>query len=628
MQRRTRRLVPLALAALLGCQDYNFTPASYCLIQPGTTRVTLSDISTADVLFVVDDSGSMGGEQQSLADNFGRFVQALTDTNVARVGADLLPIDFHIAITTTSVFLNNPTTAVCAASCAGASGQVCCDQVTSQPLRVARTCTGDAACGAGFTCRTDCTGYPGESVCCSGTSVALTDPVACPTLGQACGSLQTRYRFTRTAVACTSSAQCGAGFTCQTTCQGLAGSQYCCDGSGITQRLLTCAPGVGVEGGLYPQGDFVASGANPRVLHFDKDLFKDPVSGLPNQPAIDALVTRFRQNVAVGTCGSGQEQAFEAARLAMRKALRQDGLSQPGLAAGEWPHDASKLVVVMVGDEDDCSSPRDPSAGVIMTLPPAPDACENDVQQRRFRVQEYADYFGGLGRPLAGAFIVSAVGETCENDSCQAGVCCDLACSAAQGAPGQCTVAGICGGQGAGARMIELSRAFRDGKGADVVVGSICNPDFGQILERIAEIVKQPTGLVLPTQPAAGELSILRIVGRDGRTRKTCSAPAAPGLTFAEAEASGADWWFWDGNETAPPPRTTTGASRFVFINRTTRACEANPGETYSADYLGLVPAGGCDTALDCQAALGGQIADWTCERSVGAARGSCLCGG
>ena len=105
---RVRALLPFALLAAAGCQDYNFNPVGHCLVQPGTERFTLSDVSTADVLFVVDDSGSMGGEQVKLARAFGRFIQNLDDTNAARAGNGLQPIDFHLAVTTTSRWARSP----------------------------------------------------------------------------------------------------------------------------------------------------------------------------------------------------------------------------------------------------------------------------------------------------------------------------------------------------------------------------------------------------------------------------------------------------------------------------------------------------------------------------------------
>lgn len=665
MTRRTRRTASLALAlalasGLAACQDYNFSPVRYCLIQPGTERVTLSDISTADILFVVDDSGSMGGEQQKLRDSFAAFVTKLKEGNELRVASQLEPIDFHVAVTTTSVFLNAPTTATCKANCAGAEGQqVCCDATTSQPLTIPKACTAPTDCRAGNGCRTDCQGRAGEKTCCADVPNGVPERVAqaCPALDQPCGLLQSRYVVPRSARLCAGATSCAvgpdpanpnpapAGYACRTTCLGLGGTSACCTADGIPWRDATCTLGVGSEGGLYPRGDFVRKGANPRVLHFEKALFCPPLAppatgcgpvlpGGPQDLALQALVSQFGQNVAVGTCGSGQEQGLEAARRAIQKALGQGGQSQPAdVLPAEWPHDKSKLVVVFVGDEDDCSGPEDASRGVIFSIT-GNDACESDgalppEQQRRFKLQEYADFLTGLGRPVAGAFIVSARAETCEDQSCQADICCDTACT---GNANVCTVAGLCGGQGAGYRFLDLSALLR-GRGADTVGGSVCNPGtaskpgFSSILERVAEVVKQPAGLQLPTQPATAQLTILRIAGPDGKTRKTCFGPAPSTMTVAQAEAASYDWWFTGGDDTN---RTPTGPTRFVYLNRATRSCEANPGETYSADYLGLVPAAGCASTLDCQASLGGELADWTCDGYVagaGGSRGTCLCG-
>ena len=51
-----------------------------------------------DILFVIDDSGSMGEEQQNLGANFPRFVEVL-DNYVAASGA---PLDYRVGVTTTS----------------------------------------------------------------------------------------------------------------------------------------------------------------------------------------------------------------------------------------------------------------------------------------------------------------------------------------------------------------------------------------------------------------------------------------------------------------------------------------------------------------------------------------------
>jgi len=642
MRRSTRRPAPLALAvttalaaALLGgCQDYNFSPVNYSIIQPGTVRITLSDLSTADLLFVVDDSGSMGGEQQKLAQSFDAFVNALRDTNVARVGASLEPIDFHVAVTTTSVFLNNTTTSVCAASCAGVAN-VCCDTINSQPLKQPRACAtvGSAAgCGAGNTCRDDCLGRAGEATCCNGpTTQPELANVPCSVIGDACGRIQNRYGTTRVPASCAGGLGCPAGTTCRTDCPGLIGAQACCDAGGLGPL---CDIGVGSVGGLYPAGDFVRSGTNPRVLHFDKDLFC-PRDGADTQCTgsydvatinanTAALIQQFGENVRVGTCGSGQEQPLEAARRAIQKAVAG---RQPGVAAGEWLHTkvvggqtvpSSKLVVVFVGDEDDCSSPEDPNTGVIFTST----ACEDDTT-RRFQVQDYATYLTSLGRPAAGAFIVSAISETCQDGDCNPGLCCDTACT---GSASVCSLGGLCGGQGEGRRLLALSNQLA-AQSVDRVSGSICNPGgpgspgFSSILVRVAEIVKQPSTLRLPTVPALPRLTQLRIVDPAGNTRKKCEGPAPAGASLADQ--AGYDWWFTPDEF----DRTPGNASQFIFINRNrpNRSCEANPGETYSADYLGKVPSGGCLGTGDCAAGLGGAPESWRCCVDVDTVTGACI---
>jgi hypothetical protein len=679
MTRSSRRLAPLALfglSVLAGCQDYNFSPVNQCLIQPGTERVTLSDVSTADILFVVDDSGSMGGEQQSLKASFGSFVTNLTVTNRVRAQNGLEPIDFHIAITTTSVFLNRPVAggATCQSSCGGKAGQVCCETLSNQPLTAPRTCAIDADCAAAggpWTCKTTNVGLSGELTCGDAAGNPLEDPVTCATLGRACGSIQQRYTFTHGPRDCRSLSDCRAPYdaACRSGCTGApATGNYCCDASSNVDPLQ-CNPGVADQTGaapfgeysLYPRGDFVkartsASGPPPRVIHFDKSLFctRTPDgsacaclgAGAPdvcdppvtNVAEITRRVDWFNANVLVGTCGSAQEQGLEASRRAIQKALHTGGQSQPAdVLQSEWPHANSKLVTVWVGDEDDCSSPEDSEQGVIFS--PVSDTCEADGtlpadQQKRYPLDQFTSFFTGLDRLLATGFIVSAIGESCDNDpttpapDCVAGICCDTACT---GSALVCTLAGVCGGQGAGYRYVDLAGNFTT-LGSDVVLGSICHPggatgpDFSSILNRVAEVVKQPTGLQLPTQPATAALTILRVARGDGSTRKTCTAPAPVGTSGAALDDY--DWWFTDGTDlNNQVPQT---ASRFIFLNTKAQRCVANPGETYSADYLGLVPAGGCDTPTDCEVALGVRKTPWVCQKEAGApagARGSCLCG-
>jgi hypothetical protein len=604
---RTTAVAVLTLLAA-GCQDYNFNPVGHCLIQPGSERVVLSSISTADVLFVVDDSGSMGGEQRALAENFHRFIENLDATNAVRANGGLQPIDFHLAVTTTSVYWNFETSETCRSDCTGAAGQrVCC--VGQTPVRRPPRCTGpgDAQCPATTSCRLDCSRLQGEFHCCAADgsipAAALTELVPCAREGIMCGALETHYDF-----------------------QG-------------------CSNGISPNQWPYPQGDFVGQlasaftpvpGPGPRVLHFDKELYGPAAR---NKQGFDRtqLVNMFRENVQVGICGSGQEQALQAGRLALQKALAgqqkdtydaagalrwtaPSPTSLPGSAPARWPNPNSKLVVVFVGDEDDCSSPQDPSGGVVMLgEPPGSDACSRDatdttpVGRKQFPVSDFVSFFTSLGRPVAAGFILPAAQNTCSLATCTtAGLCCPASgCTAQDGA------------QARGTRLLAAAQGLSQA-GVDVVAGSICDPDFGKLLNDIAEIVKPPQTLVLPSEPAESRIALLRIMRPNGDTRKLCGAPLAPGAaTLGAAQGTGADWWFTQTGD----PGVPVAVSRFVYINPN-GSCIANPGETYSADYLGVVPAGGCASDQECTAKLGGTAGDLQCFVPPGLSRGTCTCKG
>jgi hypothetical protein len=588
-----RALAPLAMLAAAGCQDYNFNPVGHCLVQPGNERVTLSDLSSADILFVVDDSGSMAAEQAKLAANFTRFVDNLDQTNAERAAAGRLPIDFHIAVTSSSVFWNYGPTVP-------------------------------------DTCRSDCAGNAGQLVCCSGAGGTPTQSdkggvLTCRREGEECGSLEHKYDF----------AFC--------TAQG-------------------SPSGVAVDGTAYPQGDFVSWNGNPRVLHFDKELYgteQKNRQGFTRQQLIDWFVGSATAggNVIVGTCGSGQEQGLQAARLALQTALdgRQkdtypiagqpawDAASRTASANAEWPRENSKLVLAFVGDEDDCSSPDDASGGVVMLADPTgDDACVRDwaetdpTRKKQFAVAEFADYFASLGRQLGAAFIFPAAQTSCSGTTCTAGLCCQEDC------PGHANVCiqgtDNCGGQAPGHRLLDAANALRT-RGADVITGSVCDPNFGTLLDELADIVKPLDTLNLPTEPAESQITLLRIAKSNGQPRKTCNGPAPAGLTFDAAasqnlckDATGAtvrcDWWFV--NETVRPAdlpsSTTEEVSKVIYINHATNNCEADPGETYSADYIAVNPPGGCATRDDCQRALGGRAEDWGCYPPPGTTRGTCVC--
>ncbi|HSB19449.1 MAG TPA: hypothetical protein VLD85_05515 [Anaeromyxobacteraceae bacterium] len=501
-----RRAAPLAFLALLSCQDYRFNPVGRCLIQPGQVSLPLSGISTADILFVVDDSGSMAPIQASLASNFQSFIQNLATYQATRVGAGQTALDFYIAVTTSGVLVNRGVSATCT------SGTCNISTPTFPPART----------------------------------------YACSPEGSTCADVITQYY----------------------------------------SNFSSCVPGVAVAAGdPFPAGSFVSLGANPKVLAFTKGL------DWPNwqtDATIQGLMGQFGQNIQVGDCGANQEMHLQAGRLAVEKALA----GQQSLPAGTtWPHPDSKLVVVWVGNEDDCSTRRADQGGLVWNQGTVGgDSCENQAQldpsvSLQYPVTDYSTFFIGLGRPLGVAFI--RPGDT--------GCNCVGSCSA--------------NGYGNATRFKALASAFRS-QGAQVLEASVCG-NFGTTLTQLADLVKVPEGLTLPTQPAADVVTQLRLVGSDGKTAYVCSAPSTTG-----------DWWFIDcssGNALAP------GATSACIKLQQNGPCVPSPGQTLVAEYLGRVPSGGClvgtagADSQECATALGGSASEWTCDGTTGL-QGTCLC--
>jgi hypothetical protein len=573
MSRSLRALAAL-LPGLLACNDYQFTPVGSCLLQPGSVRVTLPKTSSADILFVVDDSPSMDPKQAALAASFREFIRTMVDASVGRAAHGLQPVDFQIAVTTSSIFAATPATTACA------GGDLCC---------AVSSCTEVAACTRG------------TSEGCGGGQVCVTDQVLDGSYTFVAG-LQPRC----CSVSSCAPASCSPGDRCPvmstTFPSPLPSSQ--------------CSAGVATAGAAYPAGRFVAAGSNPKVLSFPKTLDWASWTTAGPDPRLTELVAQFQQNIRVGSCGSGEEQHLEAARLALE--LASTGQQPVGDAA--FPRRDAKLVVVWVGDEDDCSSPSSAPL-VVSAFSPGADSCVLDKHlppgsQREFPVSDYTAFLeavraSGAVADVAAAFIVSAArcadGSYSPADVCSGPATCPVT------PPSSCAPpAGVCGGAfAAGERFLSLAGQLR-GKGFGVVEGSVCEA-FGPLLAAIADLAKPPSMLQLPTAPAARAITSVRIVDAFGENVKTCQP--------------GTDWCFVD---CAAPDGAclATGTSRCIAIDHASGRCEADAGETYSADYLGMVPPGGCATPADCASALGGRATAWSCIVEAGMSRGTCSCTG
>ena len=109
-----------------GCQGYPFEPR---LVAHQQTRHIVQQVSTrtpTDILFVVDNSGSMLSKRAELARNMGLFIDAMSAA----------PFDFHVGLVTTDVECNTPerdcdahkTTSVSCCKTLGETAPLCRDQ--------------------------------------------------------------------------------------------------------------------------------------------------------------------------------------------------------------------------------------------------------------------------------------------------------------------------------------------------------------------------------------------------------------------------------------------------------------------------------------------------------------------
>ncbi len=90
------RQAPYALAVLLatqtGCQDYLFSQQCPAITKETKLEQAAAEPTPADILFVVDNSGSMADDQDNLATSFNRFIEEIPkdgDYRMAIVSTDL-----------------------------------------------------------------------------------------------------------------------------------------------------------------------------------------------------------------------------------------------------------------------------------------------------------------------------------------------------------------------------------------------------------------------------------------------------------------------------------------------------------------------------------------------------------
>jgi len=118
-----RALITGALAtalAVVGCLDRDLRPLNPCTFAGESVKVTLDSVDEVDLLFVIDDSGSMSQEQAKLREEIPRLVEILASGDLQGDGErDFTPVkSLQVGIVSSNMGSNgiNPTAAP---TCAG-----------------------------------------------------------------------------------------------------------------------------------------------------------------------------------------------------------------------------------------------------------------------------------------------------------------------------------------------------------------------------------------------------------------------------------------------------------------------------------------------------------------------------
>lgn len=81
-----RQLAVLLALPFLGCQNYTFKQVCPESVKESSVTVPAATPTPADILFVVDNSGSMADEQENLAVNFDRFINQIAGAGDYQIG--------------------------------------------------------------------------------------------------------------------------------------------------------------------------------------------------------------------------------------------------------------------------------------------------------------------------------------------------------------------------------------------------------------------------------------------------------------------------------------------------------------------------------------------------------------
>jgi hypothetical protein len=269
------------------------------------------------------------------------------------------------------------------------------------------------------------------------------------------------------------------------------------------------------KGVPFPAGALIAIKTDAGGNAIPGSFLYDATNGFGGRRILDkgssTLAADFKTNVRVGLDGSGKEQPFRAARLALSDRLAD---SNKGFL-----RDGARLAIVFLTDEDDCSDSADPKAT-------SNDACHDEALKNATPpiLDTVDDFKAFLLGPIDGELREVTVGAIAGFDpanlapSCgDASVCKDTACSTAFD------------------QATRLAALQTDLGATQMQLGSICDASFRNTLSRFAASLT-PSSMPLAGAPADWRMLVVSVtkasgtvvpckVGLDGAVDAIYSAP-------------------------------------------------------------------------------------------------------
>jgi hypothetical protein len=243
------------------------------------------------------------------------------------------------------------------------------------------------------------------------------------------------------------------------------------------------------------------------------------------------LLEKFRRLVKQGTQGSGQETPFEAVRLALTPPLSTAAVGAGG--NGGFLRDGARLVVVVVSDEEDCSSTQRP-APVALTPDTSRDLCSEQAGLLT-PVREYYQLLRGLvdGAGATREVLWATIGPVGLTDK-RAELVTETTSQGTVVRNADCPTS-----YGPGYRQREMASLFDSGlRNLD----SVCRASFRDTLVSIASLARTSQSIEVMNLPDP-RLVQVRVTREDGSTQ-TCSVAGGDVSYVPSAEGRAARLYF------------------------------------------------------------------------------------